>query len=67
MKYIKSLDEKPHDGVDVYVVTDTGKKGVAKFWSSTQQWLTSDRNLKPDDIVVKWKYAQAKLTHAGEI
>ena len=59
LKYIKALDKKPHTGVDVYVVTDTGKKGIAKFWDLTQQWLTADSNLKPDDIVVKWKYAEA--------
>ena len=46
-------------GVDVYVVTEGGVKGIAKFWDLTGRWLTQDENLKQDDIVKKWKYANA--------
>ena len=57
--YILAEDEKPMSGIDVYVVTHGGVKGVAKFWDVTGHWLTQDKNLKPYDNVKKWKYANA--------
>ena len=59
MKYIKSIDEKPKSGVDVFVVTESGCKGVARFWDLTGLWLTMDRNILQGDLVKKWKYADA--------
>lgn len=59
MPYTLSEDEKPMSGVDVYVVTETGVKGIAKFWDLTGRWLTQDKNLKAGDRVIKWKYADA--------
>lgn len=59
MPYTLSESEKPMSGVDVYVVTETGVKGIARFWDVTGQWLTQDKNLKTDDKVKKWKYANA--------
>lgn len=59
MTYVLAEKEKPMTGIDVYVVTENGVKGIAKFWDLTGHWLTQDENLKPDDIVKKWKYANA--------
>ena len=53
MAYILSETEKPMSGVDVYVVTNQGVKGIAKFWDLTGNWLTQDKNLQPDDKVKK--------------
>jgi len=60
MKWIKVEDGKPLDGVDVHVVISSGVRGIAKFWSTTGHWLTSDKNLKPFDKIIKWKYENAK-------
>lgn len=62
MYYIAADKEKPKSNVDVFVVTETGVKGVAKWWEGVDVWLTADRNLKPHDQIKKWKYAQAKLS-----
>ena len=59
MPYTLNESEKPMSGVDVYIVTEAGVKGIAKFWDVTGQWLTQDKNIKADDRVKKWKYASA--------
>lgn len=58
MSWTSAEDEKPKSGVDVYVVTEDGEKGVAKFWDVTSNWLTADPNIG-GSTVLKWKYAQA--------
>ena len=57
--YILAKEQKPMSGVDVYVVTEDGKKGIAKFWDVTGHWLSMDKRLKTDDEVKKWKYGNA--------
>lgn len=52
-------DEKPRDSVDVEIVTNSGKKGVARYWHTTGQWFTADRNFTRDDRVKKWRYVNA--------
>jgi len=64
MTYILAKDRKPETGVDVYVVTESGVKGVAKYWDLTGAWLTQDNNLKTSDIVKKWQYAEATADEA---
>lgn len=59
MKYVILPEYYPHEGVDVYVVTSTGKKGVARYWHTIGKWLTGDEHLYVDDVIVKWKYADA--------
>lgn len=59
MAYLLADEQKPMSGVDVYVVTESGVKGIAKYWDVTDQWLTQDYRFKVDDIVKKWKYADA--------
>ena len=59
MRYVKLPEYYPHTGVDVYVVTDTGKPGIARYWADMDKWLTSDKNLTVNDNVVKWRYANA--------
>jgi len=58
MPYILAEDEKPMSGVDVYVVTDGGHKGIAKYWDVLGRWLTADQAIH-DEKVKKWKYAEA--------
>lgn len=62
MKYVNVKESYPVDDVDVFVVTESGTKGVARYWSLTGLWLTKDNetfNVK--DVVVKWKYADAVI------
>jgi len=59
MAYLLADEQKPMSGVDVYVVTESGVKGIAKYWDVTGQWLTQDDRFKVDDIVKKWRYANA--------
>jgi len=59
MRYILAQNEKPMDGVDVYVVTEKGANAIARYWSLTGKWLTKDKTLTQEDIVKKWKYADA--------
>jgi len=60
VNYVDAQEEKPKTGVDVFVITTTGKKGIAKFWDVTQRWMTADENLANADVVIKWRYAEAK-------
>ena len=62
MKYIKLSDSYPYAGVDVHVVTSTGKKGTARYCTVTSQWLTSNKHLCHEDVPIKWRYADAVLT-----
>lgn len=59
MNYVKVEDAYPIEYVDVFVVTSTGKKGVARYWHLTGRWLSSEKCLVAGDIVIKWKYADA--------
>ena len=59
MKYINANLEKPKSGVDVFVVTTSGTKAIASFWGMTGKWLTMDKNIKHNDTIKKWKYADA--------
>lgn len=59
MKYINIKDGHPIKDVDVFVVTDTGAAGTARYWTTTGKWLTNDESLSVSDTVVKWKYADA--------
>lgn len=59
MKYIKLPESYPVKDVDVFVVTATGKKGVARYWDVTGKWLTQNGHLGVCDIIVKWRYANA--------
>ncbi len=59
MRYINIDESKPIDGVDVYVVTKSGKKGIARYWNLTGYWLTIDRSLMENELIEKWKYADA--------
>lgn len=65
MAYINVEDQKPMDGVQVFIVTKSGSKGIAKYWGTVGRWLTMDENLKQGDEVVKWKYADAKHPERG--
>lgn len=60
MKYVKVKESYPVDNVDVFVVTSSGARGVARYWSLTGLWLTKDdETFNVKDVVVKWKYADA--------
>ena len=61
MNYILAGDRKPESNVDVHIVTDNGTKSIARYWDVTGHWLTRDENLNllNNDIVKKWKYADA--------
>lgn len=61
MRYVKTSEELPRDDVDVIVVTSSGVKGVARYWSATDMWLTKGHSLPPDDTVKKWKYMDAVI------
>lgn len=60
MKYIGANIEKPRSGVDVFIVTESGRRGIAQFWDLTGLWLTMDRKISQGDSVKKWKYADAE-------
>ncbi len=60
MRYVNADDEKPRADVDVQIVTTQGKKGIARYWHITGNWITADSNLSRDDSVKKWRYADAK-------
>lgn len=60
MPYINADKENPMENVDVWVVTESGKKGIARWWDVTKSWLTSDSNLSVNDRVKKWKFENAK-------
>ena len=61
MVYILNDDQKPMSGVDVHIVTESGSKGVAKYWDEMGIWLTRDKAIDVDDRVEKWKYEDAKI------
>jgi len=61
MKYIKVHASKPRSDVFVLVITESGKKGIAKYWHETKIWITDDADLMPYDKVIKWKYADATI------
>lgn len=61
MAYVLNDDQKPMSGVDVHIVTESGFKGVAKYWDVTGAWLTCDKAINIDDRVKKWKYEDAKI------
>lgn len=67
MKYALADSEKPRTGVDVYVVTTSGKRGVAKYWDAADRWLTMDPSISHGDSVKKWKYADAVLAGVGSV
>ena len=46
MVYILNDDQKPMSGVDVHIVTESGSKGVAKYWDEMGTWLTRDKAIK---------------------
>ena len=60
MRYILSDNSKPINDVDVYVVTESGRKGIARYWNELGGWLTQDKNISAYDEIKKWKYANAK-------
>ena len=59
MKWKKVYDGVPEEGVDVHVVTDRGVRGIARYWSLTEKWLTADKSIPAGHNVDKWKYADA--------
>ena len=61
MRYVKTSEELPRDDVDVIVVTESGAKGVAKYWSIIGRWFTEDNSLLTGDVVKKWKYMDAVI------
>lgn len=61
MRYVKVSEELPRDDVDVIVVTESGAKGVARYWSTIGRWLTEDNSLLTGDVVKKWKYMDAVI------
>ena len=63
MRYVKLPESYPVKGINVHVVTDTGKKGVARYWSDIGKWLTADKRLDITDTVVKWRYANAEVVY----
>lgn len=65
MAYILASERSPDTGVDVYIVTESGAKGVARFWDVAGHWLTSDEGVLTNDIVKKWKYAHAISSNEG--
>ncbi len=60
MNYVLADNEKPKNGVDVLVITESGVKGTAKWWEGVDVWLSNHPNLKQGDRIKKWKYANAK-------
>lgn len=60
MAYVLAKEEKPMNGVDVFVITESGVKGVARYWSEIGYWLSQDEALTVGEVVKKWKYADAE-------
>lgn len=54
-------ESKPLTGVDVHVVTKCGAKGVAKYWDEVDKWLSMDKRLPTNSVILKWKYEKAKI------
>jgi len=56
MEWINEKTETPKTGIDVEVKTEEGKVGVAKYWDLTRRWLTMDKTLGANDVVIEWRY-----------
>lgn len=61
MKWVNAKEVKPIPGVQVHVITESGIKSVAKYWSTTGKWLSTDNRLHKYSVVVKWKYEEATI------